>query len=240
MNQRKLWNENHKKLTNIILKTNEHSNTIDLFFHQHSVLHSSKISDTSLITLEDELMKDITEKTLRKYPVVAPDTKNSIVWHIWHITRIEDMTMNCLIAGNDQLFYSGGWYHHLNTEYKHSGNGMTENEVESFSSDIDVPNLLKYRSEVGRRTREIIDSLQPGDFKRKIESRRIKKLEDQEAVKKEATWLLEYWGKKSVAGLILMPVTRHNYLHLNKSIRIKHKLQKNIDYKHIEESADSI
>jgi hypothetical protein len=240
LNQRKLWNENHKKLTNIILKPNEHLNTIELFLYQHSLLHSSKVSNTSLKTLEDELMKDISEVALRKFPIVAPDTKNSIIWHLWHITRIEDMTMNILVAEYDQILYSGGWYKHLNTEYNHSGNGMTEDEIDTLSSNIDVSALLNYRSEVGRRTREIVAGLQPGDFKKKIEGLRIIKLKEQEAVKKEANWLLEYWGNKSVAGLILMPATRHNFLHLNKSIRIKQKLQKNksIDFKYIEEGAD--
>ncbi|MEF3353846.1 hypothetical protein PV403_11705 [Paenibacillus sp. GYB006] len=40
-------------------------------------------------TLEDELVKEINEETFRRYPVVVLDTKNSIAWHVWHITRIE-------------------------------------------------------------------------------------------------------------------------------------------------------
>jgi hypothetical protein len=80
--------------------------------------------------------------------------------------------------------------------------------------------------EVGRKTREIVTRMELGEFKGKVDARRIKVLEDQGAVKKDAAWLLEYWGNKRIAGLILMPATRHIYLHLNKSIRIKERIQR--------------
>lgn len=226
LNQRKQWNENHKKLTSLILIPSEHKNTIDLFLHQHSLLHSSQISNLPFVTLEDELIKDLKEETLRKYPVAVPGTINSIAWHIWHITRIEDMTMNVLVNQDEQVLFSGDWHKRLKVDYMNTGNGMTENEVADLTSNIDISSLLAYRMEVGRKTREIVTGLQLGQFKQKVEARRIKILEDQGAVKKEALWLLEYWGKKSIAGLILMPATRHNYLHLNKSMRIKQKIQK--------------
>ncbi len=238
LNQRKLWNENHKKLTNIILKPLEHKATIDLFLNQHSLLHSSKMSNSEIVTLEDELVKDIKEESFRKYPVVAPDTKNSIVWHIWHITRNEDMTMNVLVNNDIQVFYSGDWDKQLRVEYPHSGNGMTEDEIANISTNIDIPALFAYRIEVGRKTREVVSSLHPGEFKQKVEAERIKILEEQSAVKKEASWLLEYWGNKSIAGLILMPATRHIYLHLNKSIRIKQRIQKIKESQLFEEGAD--
>ncbi|MGZ9583089.1 DinB family protein [Paenibacillus marinisediminis] len=226
LNQRKLWNENHKKLTNQILKTKEHMDSIDLFLYQHSLLHSSEMSNSGCATLEDELVKDIKEETIRKYPVVAPDTKNSIVWHLWHVTRIEDMTMNVLVNNNKQIFHSGDWDKKLRIEYPSSGNEMPDDEIANLSNQIDISALFEYRIEVGRKTREIVSLLRPGDFKLKVEAERIRKLKDQNAVKDEASWLLEYWGNKSIAGLILMPATRHIFLHLNKSIRIKQRIQK--------------
>lgn len=226
LHQRQLWNEDHKKLTSIIQKPTEHENVIELFLNQHALLYSSKMDNSQVITLEDELLNNITEETFRKYPVVSPGTKNSIIWHIWHIARIEDMTMNILVSNNDQVLDSGEWNKKLKIDYIHSGNEMSEMEVAELSSNIDINALLSYRIEVGRNTRAIIKSLQPGQFKQSVASVKIKKLLDQGAVKKEATWLLEYWGKKNIAGLILMPATRHNFLHLNKSIRIKNKIQK--------------
>jgi hypothetical protein len=36
--------------------------------------------------------------------------------------------------------------------------------------------------------------------------------------------LSDYWSKKTIAGLLLMPPTRHNFVHLNEAARIRQKL----------------
>lgn len=167
VNQRKQWNENHKKLTNMILKPSEHENSVDLFLSQHGLLHSSKISDSRAASLEDELLKDLLEESFRTYPVTAPDTRNSIVWHIWHITRIEDMTMNILVGGGNQILHSGHWANKLNVDYPHSGNEMTQIEIADLSENMDINALMEYRSAVGRKTREIVAQLSPGSLERK-------------------------------------------------------------------------
>lgn len=81
LKQRKTWNKNHKILTEIILKPAEHSQAIQLFLSQHSLLHSSSLGVTAQVTLEDEVLKNLDETTFRHYPAPNPDTKNSIAWH---------------------------------------------------------------------------------------------------------------------------------------------------------------
>lgn len=228
--ERKLWNANHQRLTALMQNPKGHEQAVELFLSQHAWLYVSKMADAGsankLNTLEDELLDGVREETLRQYPVKAPDTKNSILWHLWHIARIEDMTMNVLIAGREQIFEEGDWLAKLRLACPHTGNGMTEEEAAELSAGIDIEALLDYRIEVGRRTREIVRSMEPADMKRKVPAAGIDKLRAQRAVKPEAEWLLEYWSKKTLAGLILMPATRHNFLHLNKAIRIKQRLQK--------------
>ena len=38
--------------------------------------------------------------------------------------------------------------------------------------------------------------------------------------------LVEYWGTRTLAGLILMPATRHPLVHLNEAMRIKDLLHR--------------
>ncbi|WP_334074414.1 MULTISPECIES: DinB family protein [Paenibacillus] len=223
LQQRKRWNENHKHLTSILTKAAEHEEAVKLFLNQHALLHSSNISQSKSETLEDVLLQNLLEEPFRRYPAVTPDTRNSIAWHLWHIARIEDMTMNVLIGNREQIFHTGDWASKLGTRFMHTGNEMTEEEVAELSRSIDIPALLAYRRAVGLATREVIGAVQPGQFNRKVETDRIRLLRDQGAVKEEATWLLDYWGKKTWAGLVLMPATRHNFVHLNKAIRIKQR-----------------
>ncbi|WP_325048398.1 DinB family protein [Paenibacillus sp. CAA11] len=226
MEQRKAWNAGHKLLTSIILKPEEHARAQELALSQHAALYSSQVRSTGKSTLEDVLLQDLKEDTWRKYPVVTPDTKNSIVWHLWHIARIEDITLNLLVAGTPQTLDIGGWNERMNIRFRHSGNEMTEEEISELTAGMDLEALMAYRVAVGLRTRQIIQNLQPGDFKRKVEPSRLSRLQKEGALKPEAQWLQDYWGGKITAGLLLMPATRHNFVHLNKSLRIKNKLQK--------------
>ena len=43
------------------------------------------------------------------------------------------------------------------------------------------------------------------------------------AVVEEARDLIDYWGKRTIAGLLLMPATRHNLVHLNEALRLKRR-----------------
>lgn len=228
LKQRKNWNKNHRILTEVILTPAEHSRAVQLFLSQHSLLHSSSISETSQVTLEDKLLENLDETTFRQYPVQNPDTKNSIAWHLWHIARIEDMTMNVLLSNEQQVLYSENWLEKMNISFPHSGNDMSEKDTAFISSNIEFNSLLAYRTAVGKRTRQVVSSLRPGQFKEKVEQKRIKRLFEENAVSQNSKWLADYWSRKKIAGLILMPATRHNFLHLNKCIRIKdslHKLQ---------------
>lgn len=226
MVQRKIWNENHQVLTDIIAKPDEHDRAVTLFLNQHAWLYASKMSGaSSVLTFEDSLLDNLDDRTMRMFPVQAPGTKNSIVWHLWHLARVEDMTMNILVSDGPQVFDSGNWLHKLNIRFPHSGNSMEDSDIAELSSKIDWDALSEYRIAVGRQTRRILSSLQPGGFREKVQARRIQRLFEEQAVLREAGGIADYWSKKSVAGLVLMPATRHHILHLNKCARIKHSLR---------------
>jgi hypothetical protein len=37
--------------------------------------------------------------------------------------------------------------------------------------------------------------------------------------------IVDYWGSRTIAGLLLMPPTRHNFTHLNEARMLKQKLR---------------
>ncbi len=102
---------------------------------------------------------------------------------------------------------------------------MNAGEILEFSKNISMQELRKYRITVGRRTREIIQGFKPADLKRKFDAAALKKIFDIGAVSKDdaASWLVDFWGRKNVAGILLMPVTRHHAVHINESISAKSK-----------------
>ncbi|MCU9614840.1 DinB family protein [Caldibacillus lycopersici] len=223
---RKLWNENHRKLKEMIQKPEQHTDAISLFLSQHALLHHESLSHSNQPTLETALRTNLEELMYRKYPVSNPDTKNSIAWHLWHISRIEDMSMNILVADTEQVLTRSNWLEKMNISFPHSGNDMSEAEIAELSIAIHIPALLEYRKAVGRQTQTVVSSLEAGQMKLAVEHRRIQRLFAEQAVSPQSQWLTDYWSKKTIAGLLLMPATRHIFLHLNKAIRIKEKLQR--------------
>ena len=101
---------------------------------------------------------------------------------------------------------------------------MDNESVANLSSALDIDALRDYRLAVGRRTREIVKQILPGELPQKVDSARLQKVLDEGAVTREAIEIVNYWGKRTIAGLLLMPPTRHNFLHLNEALRIKQKL----------------
>jgi DinB superfamily len=228
--QRKEWNRKHKHLRETLKKPEDYSEAIALFLSQHRWLHSLKIDqgEWDYSSLQDDLLCGLEEEIFRKHPVPNPDTKNSIAWHLWHISRVEDMTMNILVADEEQVYTVGDWPSKMNISVFHSGNEMKDNDISELSATIDFDELVDYREKVGLQTRRIISKLSPEDFNKGIPTNRINRLFQEKALLPEAAAIAEYWSSKTIGGLMLMPGTRHNFLHLNKAIRIKERLERKV------------
>jgi hypothetical protein len=220
---RKLWNDQHKLLRDVLGKPDGHEAAIDLFLRQHAMVHDAVVSNSGLPSFADEVWQDADEATIRCVP---PKFEHSIAWLIWHIARIEDMTMNVLMAGKPQIFHQDDWLTKLNITIRHTGNVVMDTaDVITISEMIDITALKTYRIEVGRATREKASALQPDKVQQQVDSARLQQLLDDGSVAREAMGLIEYWGSLTIAGLLLMPPTRHCLVHLNEALRLKGKCQ---------------
>lgn len=217
---RKIWNHGQQKLRHL-LSSNEHNKAIEQFLIQHAMVHSRKTIRTDVWSFEDELWQGLTESDFRAIP---PKGEHSIAWTLFHIARIEDITMNMLVAGTSQLYTKDHWAKRLNSTVHHSANRMDEESILQLSDALDMRGLREYRSAVGFRTREIVRQLTPAQLIQKVELARLKKVLEDGAVTPDAMEIVNYWGKRTIAGLLLMPPTRHNFLHLNEAGRIRQRL----------------
>lgn len=219
---RRLWNQRHQEL-NRALAQGDRDRAVELFLDQHAMVHSAKVSTNKLWSFEDEVLDDMAIEEIRQIP---PGGEHSIAWILFHLARIEDITMNLLVAGTPQLFRREGWARKMNVSILHSANRMDDQSVLELSRKIDIHSLHAYRVAVGRRTRQIVKKLKGEDFKQKVDSSRIEQVLSEGAVTPEAMEIVHYWSKKTIAGLLLMPPTRHCFLHLNEAQRMKHKIRR--------------
>lgn len=220
---RQLWNEQQKILRIGLSRMKNLPTTIDLFLHQHAMLHSASITPDEPIHFQEEIFNKMTETLWR---TVLPNSEHSIAWTIWHIARIEDMTMNVLLAGKTQLFTADAWASRLNIEAMDTGNEMTVEEIRQLSQQIVIDEVLAYRNAVAVRTREIIPALSAEFLKKKVDRARLQDLLNAGAVRPNALWLLKYWSGLTNAGLLLMPPTRHNFVHLTEAKKLKGEMLK--------------
>jgi hypothetical protein len=180
------------------------------------------MAQTGLWSFEDAIFVDTSEEQVRTIP---RNCNHSIAWLIWHVARCEDITMNLLVAGSPQILQLDSWQGQMKATIRDTGNAMNEDEIIEFNRRIDIAALRAYRMAVGRRTREIAGLLQPTELKQKVDPSRLQKVRDEGAVVEAASGIIDYWGKRDIAGLLLMPATRHNLVHLNEANLIKGKMK---------------
>jgi hypothetical protein len=218
--QRKTLNQQQTELRKLMGETDQHDTAIKLFLRVHASYHTASISNEDVWSYQDALLDDVDDVVFRRIP---QNEEHSIAWTFWHITRIEDTAMNVLVAGSEQVLYRDNWLPKLGTGIHHSGNAMTPEDVTALSATIDFPALRGYRAAVGRRTREIALSLQPGDLSKPVDPVRLEQVMAQKALLEAAMGVKDYWGKRTIAGLLLMPASRHILVHLNEALKLKKK-----------------
>ncbi|MDF2869506.1 MAG: hypothetical protein K0R05_1081 [Anaerocolumna sp.] len=219
------WNPRQAQLKESISNTEKFTEAMELCLYLHGIVHTAEISNNCEDSYYDELMSGLTKEAFTVMPTIKDVT---IVWNLWHITRIEDLTANILIQEKEQVL-NEDWLKRLGVTVTDTGNAMTDGEILDLSNSINLEELRNYRKAVGVRTRSIVNSLAPADIKRKVRSESIARILEEGGVTKhpDSLWLLDFWGRKNVAGILLMPITRHQIGHLNDSMKLKKKLMRN-------------
>ncbi len=219
---RKSWNERQQALRQALNRPEEYPQAVALFLTQHAMVHAGEMSQSGLWSFEDEAWAGLSADDLRRIP---RGQEHSIAWLAWHITRIEDITMNLLVAGRPQLFRRDGWQARLKIAAADTGNAGSPGDIARLSGEIDLEALKAYRLAVGRSTREIVQDLRPGQFKDRVDPARLAQIMIEVALTPAAHEILEYWGGLTIAGLLLMPPTRHSFIHWNEALRVRQKLR---------------
>jgi hypothetical protein len=219
---RKMCLKQQTELRQVMMSVNHYDQAMRLFLDQHAMLHSAKIAPKVPWSFEDEIFNDVSEEQTRRIP---QNCDHSIVWLIWHIARCEDITMNLLVAGSPQILNQDNWLGLMQTTVCDTGNAMDRDAVTKFSSAINIEALRTYRLAVGRRTRKIIKQIRPETLTQKVDPARLQRVMAERAVDEAASGIVDYWGGRNIAGLLLMPATRHNLIHLNEALLLKRKQQ---------------
>jgi hypothetical protein len=130
----------------------------DLFLAEHAAVQSVAVGGNPLSASERAF--GVTDEQMRARP---REDLNSLAWLMWHIARAEDIMVNVLVAGRDQV-WDAAWSKRLGVSRPDFGIGMTSPEVTELTRSVDIAALREYRDAVGRRTRELVGNFKDADW----------------------------------------------------------------------------
>ena len=219
---RRSWSNDHKLLRNFLRKNTSLPEARQLFIGLHDVLHRKSMSGTSDWTYADEIFADL---EMDEFRVIPEKGEHSLIWIVWHIARIEDITMNILVEDKNQVYIEGGWRDSLDPPIHYTGNQISHEDLISLTNTVDPKVLLDYRDAVGRRTQDIVKGLSKDRLGENVTQQGLDRIVKEGAVLPESVELLAYWGKKRIYQLLLMPPTRHLMVHLNEAYQLRKMIE---------------
>ncbi len=149
----------------------------------------------------------------------------TIAYSLWHIFRIEDIVVHSLIANDEQILFVGDYQRRIHSPIITTANELIKEEIKDFSEKLSIAELYNYIADVDASTTQILKALTYSDIKEKISKERKNQLENLNVVSNDenAYWLIDYWCKKDVKGLIQMPLSRHWIMHIEACLKIRDK-----------------
>ena len=215
----KEWSDHNKRMQQLFKKA-------DTFDQGEAVLFNLRndLMDTRLSFREDLKREDFDAM-----PYMNADGYHSknIAYSIWHVFRIEDIVAHTLVKGDEEILFSGNYQSRINSNLITTGNELVKEQISDFTKQLNIDELYSYVADVKKSTEDIIRDLTYGDLKIKVPDERKENLQSLGVVSNDenAVWLIDYWCKKDVRGLIQMPFSRHWIMHIEACQRIKNKLK---------------
>lgn len=201
----------------------------DITCKLHGLVHTASVSGGRYKTFQDEILDNVNERAFRHTASQKYQGYRTLAFFVLHMTRIEDICANVLIANDQQVIFEHPWLEKLNIDFQDTGNALTENEMNFFSASVNRDALMAYRLAVGLKTQRIIKKLSKNQLKMKPEKYQIERILSEKSVLEhpDSIWLLDYWQNKNIGGLLMMPLTRHQMVHLNDCLDIIKKERRN-------------
>ncbi len=226
MNTDKIFSEFDLKY-NQLIKALEGSNIEEiknLALEVHAIVHPAVVSGSKEKTIADYVLEYILaghQNELVPRKIFDTDLHYDgsatvpMVWELWHIYRIEDLISNILMANQDQIF-NDEWKRKIGANITDTGNALEEAQTIEFGKMINMPALYDYMVEVGKNTRKILNNLTLEQVKSMVPEEWVMRILEVGGVTVDfrSVWLLVFWGRLTVGGMILTPITNHHMMHL--------------------------
>lgn len=179
-------------------------------------VHSSSVTPSGWEwKMEDAVCAGLADVDLRRCP---QDNLNSIAWLLWHMARCEDVAVNTVLRGTQEVLDQGNWLPRLDSATRHIGTEDTHDEVRALSERINLVALRAYRAAVGQETRAWVSSLDLATLAGHLTREDIERARERHAVTERARWVVEYWERDVPRSTFLSWLAvGHSFFHMGEA-----------------------
>lgn len=196
----------------------------ELTLEVHAMVHPAEISGRTEKTIADYVLDYMLRGNQNElvpredYDVdlhYAGTGTVPLCWQFWHTYRIEDLVSNILMANQNQIF-NEEWQRKIGSPITDTGNALELDEAIAFGKEINVEALHEYMLAVGKNTRNILGNLTLVQINSLVPEEWVMRILEEGGVTTDfrSVWLLVFWGRLTMGGMILTPMTDHHMMHL--------------------------
>lgn len=178
------------------------------FLDRHAAVHSLAIPYPG-----KWVWSGLTAEQLRCRPTPQ---HNSMAWLVWHIARREDVAVNAVLRGAEEVLDCDQWTRRLRVASRHIGTDATTGEVDAISRTIDLEALLAYRAAVGVETRTWAAVLDFAELNKQVTPEAAHRAAAKCDLAEAAGWVESYWGNLEWTGSSFLAwlAVEHSWFHL--------------------------
>lgn len=196
----------------------------ELTLEVHAMVHPAEISGRTEKTIADYVLdymlrgnqNELVPKEDYDVDLHYAGTRTvPLCWQFWHTYRIEDLVSNILMANQNQIF-NEEWQRKIGSPITDTGNALELDEAIAFGKEINVEALHEYMLAVGKNTRNILGNLTLVQINSMVPEEWVMRILEECGVTTDfrSVWLLVFWGRLTMGGMILTPMTDHHMMHL--------------------------
>lgn len=206
------------------LKGNDIDKIRELTLEVHAMVHPSEISGRTEKTIADYVLdymlkghqNDLVPREDYDVDLHYAGTRTvPMCWQFWHTYRIEDLVSNILMANQNQIF-DEEWKRKIGSSITDTGNALEIDEAIAFGKAVNIEALHEYMIVVGKNTRHILEKLTLEQINSMVPKEWVMRILEEGGVTTDfrSVWLLVFWGRLTIGGMILTPMTDHHMMHL--------------------------
>jgi hypothetical protein len=151
---------------------------------------------------------------------------NSIAWLLWHIARCEDVAVNTVLRGTEEVLDRAGWAPLLGTTSRHIGTNATAEEVDAISCAVNLEALLAYRQAVGAETRGWAAVLDWSELHKQVTPEEAHRAVVAGDLLEAAAWVEAYWANLewTRGSYLAWLAIEHSWFHIGEMSVIRNLL----------------